>query len=148
MRPSAREHIADKPTVVWLSARNASPKPDISLIITLRNASGVTSRLVIPVPPLETIKAIDELAIHHCSCAAISASSSVILFPPTERVICRPHRAFEEPNIFQSTAINTATKIAFYDDLTAQLLGLLPEEMDPVADAANTAALIFTSVPD
>ncbi|UAJ09921.1 GAF domain-containing protein [Glacieibacterium megasporae] len=44
--------------------------------------------------------------------------------------------------------ISAATKTEFYADLAAQLRGLLGDETDPVANAANTAALIFMSLPD
>lgn len=39
-------------------------------------------------------------------------------------------------------------KPAFYRDLAAALDGLLGDEPDRIANAANTAALIFASVPD
>ncbi len=42
----------------------------------------------------------------------------------------------------------TDSKAAFYDDLAAQLEGLLGDEADAVANAANTAALIFAQVAD
>jgi len=40
------------------------------------------------------------------------------------------------------------TKAAFYDDLNSQLGRLLHGERDRIANAANTAALIFRTLPD
>lgn len=39
-------------------------------------------------------------------------------------------------------------KITFYRELAQQLGGLLGDERDAVANAANTAALLFTNLPD
>jgi len=39
-------------------------------------------------------------------------------------------------------------KAALYEDLCGQLRGLLEGERDPIANAANTAALLFTMLPD
>lgn len=50
--------------------------------------------------------------------------------------------------MFVANAIETSDKPAFYRDLAAQLKGLLDGESDPIANAANTAALIFQMVPD
>jgi GAF domain-containing protein len=50
--------------------------------------------------------------------------------------------------MFQAKAIETDDKPAFYRDLAQQLDGLLQGEADAVANAANTAALLFTSLPD
>ncbi|MEP6830465.1 MAG: GAF domain-containing protein [Rhizomicrobium sp.] len=44
-----------------------------------------------------------------------------------------------------SPAADAAT---FYDELAQQLTGLLSGERDMIANAANTAALIFTSLPE
>ncbi len=64
-------------------------------------------------------------------------------------MVCRARpRSSGSPTIFQSTPILAATKAEFYADLAAQLTGLLGDETDAVANAANTAALIYTSVPD
>lgn len=52
------------------------------------------------------------------------------------------------PAIFQTKPLAAATKAEFYADLAAQLRGLLGDETDAVANAANTAALIFTSLHD
>jgi L-methionine (R)-S-oxide reductase len=41
-----------------------------------------------------------------------------------------------------------ADAATFYDELAQQLTGLLSGERDMIANAANTAALIFTSLPD
>jgi GAF domain-containing protein len=40
------------------------------------------------------------------------------------------------------------TKTEFYQDLAAQLTGLLGDERDRIANAANTSAFLFMSVPD
>lgn len=50
--------------------------------------------------------------------------------------------------MFQATAIESDDKTAFYRDLAQQLEGLLHGESDAIANAANTAALIFTSLPE
>ena len=39
-------------------------------------------------------------------------------------------------------------KRAIYSDLAAQLAALLNGESDPIANAANTAALIYQGLPD
>jgi GAF domain-containing protein len=50
--------------------------------------------------------------------------------------------------MFQARAIETGDKTAFYGDLAQQLEGLLHGESDAMANAANTAALLFTTLPD
>jgi L-methionine (R)-S-oxide reductase len=50
--------------------------------------------------------------------------------------------------MFQARAIETDDKPAFYRDLAQQLEGLLHGETDAIANAANTASLIFTTLPD
>jgi GAF domain-containing protein len=50
--------------------------------------------------------------------------------------------------MFQARAIETDDKPAFYRDLAQQLEGLLHDETDAIANAANTAALIFSTLPD
>lgn len=50
--------------------------------------------------------------------------------------------------MFTTTAIDYRDKAAFYDELAAQARGLLAGERDPVANAANLAALIFHTLPD
>ena len=50
--------------------------------------------------------------------------------------------------MFAAKAIDTSDKAAFYRDLAAQLKALLDGESDSIANAANTAALIFQMVPD
>jgi GAF domain-containing protein len=42
----------------------------------------------------------------------------------------------------------TASKLVLYRDLTAQLAALLAGEADLIANAANTAALIYHGLPD
>lgn len=50
--------------------------------------------------------------------------------------------------MFEAKALTVDDKAAFYDELTQQLQGLLRGERDAVANAANTAALLFTTLPD
>ena len=50
--------------------------------------------------------------------------------------------------MFQARAIETDEKPAFYRDLAQQLEALLHGETDAIANAANTASLIFTTLPD
>lgn len=49
--------------------------------------------------------------------------------------------------MFQAQAITTTDKPTFYAELAQQLEGLLHGETDPVANAANTAALLFDAMP-
>ena len=50
--------------------------------------------------------------------------------------------------MFQARVIESGGKTEFYRDLSQQLLSLLENERDPVANAANTAALLFELMPD
>ncbi|MDQ0322791.1 GAF domain-containing protein [Pararhizobium capsulatum DSM 1112] len=50
--------------------------------------------------------------------------------------------------MFATTTIEAESKTAFYGDLAAQLAGLLHDERDFIANAANVAALVFNLVPD
>ena len=50
--------------------------------------------------------------------------------------------------MFLNPAIPTANKPALYEELAAQLGGLLTGERDWLANLANTAALIFQALPD
>lgn len=50
--------------------------------------------------------------------------------------------------MFEITALAHSSKPALYDDLRRQLSALLSGETDPIANAANTAALLFNSMPD
>src|ERR1043165_7171863 len=50
--------------------------------------------------------------------------------------------------MFAATAIDTSNKPAFYNELATQLKALLEGEGDSIANAANTAALIYQMVPD
>ncbi|MCA1955831.1 GAF domain-containing protein [Zymomonas sp.] len=47
-----------------------------------------------------------------------------------------------------SFSINTGSKKTLYSDLLTTLKELLSEEGDPIANMANTAALIWTYMPD
>lgn len=50
--------------------------------------------------------------------------------------------------MFEQKAIAHGSKAEFYDELAGQLQALLAGESDPVANAANTSALIFQMLPD
>jgi GAF domain-containing protein len=50
--------------------------------------------------------------------------------------------------MFTAKAIAVDDKASLYQELTAQLAGLLSDERDAIANAANTAALLFNSLPD
>jgi GAF domain-containing protein len=50
--------------------------------------------------------------------------------------------------MFQAQAIESDDKSAFYRNLVQQLEGLLLGESDAIANAANTASLLFTSLTD
>jgi GAF domain-containing protein len=50
--------------------------------------------------------------------------------------------------MFQPAALDLSSKPALYADLASALTGLVGGERDWVANAANTAALIYTSLPD
>jgi GAF domain-containing protein len=50
--------------------------------------------------------------------------------------------------MFEAKAIRVDDKAAFYRELAQQLRGLLSGERDAIANAANTAALLFTTLPD
>ena len=50
--------------------------------------------------------------------------------------------------MFQADRIDSADKAGLYRELALQLSALLDGERDPIANAANTAALLFMSLPD
>jgi len=50
--------------------------------------------------------------------------------------------------MFEAKTIESDDKATVYRELAQQLDALLSDERDPIANAANTAALIFTSLPD
>lgn len=50
--------------------------------------------------------------------------------------------------MFEAKAIAGAGKPEFYRELQSQLSALLSGENDPIANAANTSALIFQMLPD
>jgi len=50
--------------------------------------------------------------------------------------------------MFAAAKIDTTDKHVFYAELASQLEGLLRGESDVIANAANTAALIFHALPD
>jgi GAF domain-containing protein len=50
--------------------------------------------------------------------------------------------------MFQGKLIETASKTEFYKDLALQLRSLLEGERDPIANAANTSALLYDLMPN
>jgi len=50
--------------------------------------------------------------------------------------------------MFQGKLIESASKAEFYRDLAQQLRSLLEGERDPIANAANTSALLYELMPD
>src|SRR5688572_25992410 len=50
--------------------------------------------------------------------------------------------------MFATKAIETDDRVTLYRELAQQLEGLLSGERDAIANAANTAALLFTTLPD
>ena len=50
--------------------------------------------------------------------------------------------------MFQAATIDTEDKATFYRELAQQLQGLLAGERNLIANAANTSALIYQSMPD
>jgi GAF domain-containing protein len=50
--------------------------------------------------------------------------------------------------MFEAKKITATDKITLYEELTQQLEGLLSDERDAIANAANTAALLFDTLPD
>lgn len=50
--------------------------------------------------------------------------------------------------MFQARVAEGVSKAEFYRELSAQLEALLAGENDPVANAANTSALLFQMMPD
>ena len=50
--------------------------------------------------------------------------------------------------MFEAKTLRVDDKAAFYRELAEQLEGLLSEERDAIANAANTAALLYTTLPD
>jgi GAF domain-containing protein len=50
--------------------------------------------------------------------------------------------------MFTAKAITTDDKASLYQELTAQLAGLLSGERDAIANAANVSALLFDLLPD
>ena len=49
--------------------------------------------------------------------------------------------------MFHAAPISAADPKIFFDELAQQMVGLLAGERDPIANAANMAALIFNTVP-
>jgi len=50
--------------------------------------------------------------------------------------------------MFTGTVPQAANKTEFYQELARQLTGLLEGERDAIANAANTASLVYHSLPD
>jgi GAF domain-containing protein len=53
-----------------------------------------------------------------------------------------------EVEMIQAEAVDKLGKAEFYRELHAQLRALLGDERDPIANAANTSALLFQLMPD
>jgi GAF domain-containing protein len=49
--------------------------------------------------------------------------------------------------VFAASDLSALPKVQLYEQLTAQISGLIEGETDPVANMANCAALVFNSVP-
>ena len=50
--------------------------------------------------------------------------------------------------MFQTKIVAGASKPDLYRDLARELRGLMSGERDPIANAANASALIYTTLPD
>ena len=50
--------------------------------------------------------------------------------------------------MFETTVVAGTGKTELYRELSLALAGLLGDEQDAIANAANTAALVFTTLPD
>lgn len=50
--------------------------------------------------------------------------------------------------MFEMKTLTTTDKPEFYRDMQGQLAGLLSDETDAIANAANTSALLFQMMPD
>lgn len=50
--------------------------------------------------------------------------------------------------MFQTKIVAGASKPDLYRDMTRELQGLMSGERDPIANAANLSALLYTSMPD
>ena len=50
--------------------------------------------------------------------------------------------------MFEARSIAAGSKPDFYRELAGQLEALLAGESDPIANAANTSALLFQMMPD
>src|SRR5262245_23339924 len=59
-----------------------------------------------------------------------------------------PPSALRRTTMFEAKAIEVDDKATFYREVAQQLEGLLSGERDAIANAANTAALLFTTLPD
>jgi GAF domain-containing protein len=53
-----------------------------------------------------------------------------------------------EGRMFEAQTIAAADKAGFYEELAQMLTGLLTDERDPIANAANLSALLFQYVPN
>jgi hypothetical protein len=71
--------MVDAPISAKLSCRNSSPKPGIALVTRGSSASGVTSRAVIPVPPVTITTSTRSLPIQSSTVARIWRASSVTM---------------------------------------------------------------------
>ncbi len=75
----ARVWIAEVPILPWLTIRNSVAKPSMRFSNSGSTASGVTSRPVKPVPPVEMITSMAGSAIQALTWARIFSTSSVTI---------------------------------------------------------------------
>ena len=56
--------------------------------------------------------------------------------------------SFAQPNMFSAAPIQNSSKSELYAELADQARGLLQDETDRIANAANFAALVYHALPD
>ena len=78
----ARDWMVDEPILAWLTMWNTVEKPSMRFSNSASAASGVTSRPVKPVPPVDMIASMPGSAIHARSCARIASTSSCTMARP------------------------------------------------------------------
>jgi hypothetical protein len=76
MPPQALDCTVEVPMVAKLTMWNSAEKPSMSLSNSGLTASGVTSRIAKPVPPVVITTSISGSLIHFLTCLRISFSSS------------------------------------------------------------------------
>jgi hypothetical protein len=115
--------------------RKSSPKPWISFSSTRAKASGVTSRPVMPVPPVVMTQSTDGSAIQRRSTASIRSASSFSISRVTQRcpaasILCcsvSPERSEARSRVSEtvSTAMFTGRKVRLSSIGMGALLRLL-----------------------